>query len=505
MSTINLAELGKQSKEKKKELARNDVVYFINNFCYTFDPRPDVFPHDIPFTLYPFQEDHARYLVQCIREGHDDFTEKSRDMGVSWVTLAVLLWFWLFESGFQGLVGSRKEDYVDNGEVDSLYGKFDYLIRHLPIYMLPEGFNDKKDRTYMTLSNPENGNTILGESANKNFSRSGRYTVVFFDEFGFWNFASNSWQAAGDATRCRLAVTTPPNEPSYAKALRFSGRIKVTTLHWDLHPRKDQAWYEYESTRRSEDERLHELDISWEYTSTGRPYPEADQCPIGQYPYDPELPLYVSWDLGLDGVAINWWQPVKNSDWITLVESYEFSDKIIDFALPFFSKPIESRFIYNDKELALIENVKYWKPASHFGDPSGNARHIESGTSAYNTLRQAGIIVQTNDKANNFTTRRDESKKILMHLRINDTEGTKWWLQCVKNSRYPKRNEDSQSTTGIVKPVHDWTSHHRTSMEYFAVNYNYIPQSKPKPVLGWSGQGYGRKPIYKREESLLRR
>ena len=55
-----------------------------------------------------------------------------------------------------------------------------------------------------------------------------------------------------------------------------------------------------------------------------------------------------------------------------------------------------------------------------------------------------------------------------------DTENTKslnWeFLSAMQNARYPERNETSQSTGENYKPVHDQTSHFRTSFEYL-VNF----------------------------------
>lgn len=478
-SKIDLSNLLSEAERRK---AKKDCTIFVNEFLKTFDPRPDVIPHDVDFILYDFQESTVQKIVNKIFNGGDLFIEKSRDMGVSWVTLAILLWCWLYVDGFQALVGSRKEDYVDNGQIDSLFGKIDYLIRNIKDReLLPKGFNDDKHRTYMKLVNPENGNTILGESSNKNFSRAGRYTVVFFDELGFWPDARRSWQAAGDATRFRLAVTTPPDEPSFAKTLRFSDKIEVLTLHWKLHPKKDQDWYEYEKSRRNEEEVLHELDISWEYSSVGKPYPEINLIDIGRYDYDNSLPLYISLDIGLDAVAIGWYQPVRNSNIVTLVDSYENYDKIIDWYTPFFGKPISSDHIYTSDDIELINRVKMWQGGIFFGDPSGKQRHVESRVSPYEILwKDYGIVVQTNDIENNWPTRRDATKRILSHFRINDTPRNRWFIDCVASARYPKRDEEtSQSTTPINKPVHDWTSHHRTQLEFFSVNYHSLNNDDP--------------------------
>lgn len=475
LETTSKQELIELLNEADRRRAKKDPVFFIEHYLKTYDPRPEAAPHHLDFVLYDFQKRYVLELVDAITVGYDLFDEKSRDMGASWLALAVRFWFWCTADSYQSLLGSRKEEYVDDGTLKSLFPKLDYFIEHIkdPL-LLPEGFDNKKHRTYMKLVNPANGNTITGESSNKNFSRAGRFDDVLFDELGFWPDARSSWTAAGDATRCRHAVTTPPDEPSYAKTLRHSGQVKVRTWHWTLHPHKDQAWYEYEKTRRSEEEVLHELDISWEYSGVGKPYPEIKNVIIGQYGYDATLPLYVSIDLGLDAVAIGYWQPVRNSNYITLVDAYENYGKLIDWYAPMFGKDIDSRFTYTDDDLEFINQVKLWKGGVFYGDPSGKSKHIESNVSPYEILqREYNIYVQTNDLENDWPSRRDAAKRTLSNLRINDTPRTRWFVECISSARYPKRDEEtSQSVTPISKPVHDWTSHHRTQLEFFAVNYH---------------------------------
>lgn len=457
---------------KRRKAAKNRIV-FVREFLKTFDPRPEAAPHHIDFDPYGFQEDFIEDIYRAIKEGHDEFIEKSRDMGASWCVLAVIFWCWIYEDGFQALLGSRKEDYVDDPDMKALFPKFDYFIEHCKDKSVLPNFK----RTYMSLINLDNGNAIVGESSNPNFGRAGRFTVILYDELGFWPDAKRSWTAGGDATRCRIAITTPPDEPSYAKVLRFSGLVHVITLHWSLHPNKDQAWYEGEKKRRTPEEILHEIDISWEYSAGGRPYPEADALPWGEYPYDANLPLYVSLDVGLDRVAIGWWQPVRNSDWWTLVEAFEEEDRIIDWYYPFFGLPIDSsgKYVYTDEHLAMIEHVRYWKRGIFFGDPSGKSRHVESQESPYGKMKQVGLYVQSNERENDWKSRRDATRRLLPRLRLNDTPGVRWWHTCMTSAAFPKRAEQSQATTAIVLPIHNWTSHHRTMAEFFAVNYKNFP------------------------------
>lgn len=478
--------------EADRREARRDCVFFIEHYLKTFDPRPEAYPHNLDFKLYDFQKEYVYGLVKAIREGYDVFDEKSRDMGASWLALAVRFWMWCFEEGYQSLLGSRKEDYVDNRTLDSLFGKLDYFINNIrdPL-ILPEGFESNKHRHHMKLVNPVNGNVIKGESANENFSRAGRYKDVLFDEIGFWPDAYSSWAAAGDATRCRQAVTTPPDTPSYAKILRFSGQIMVRTWHWRLHPNKDDTWYEYEKSRRTDEEVLHEIDISWEYSSTGTPYPEITSITKGAYPYNPDMPLYVAIDLGLDAVALGWYQPIPNTDWIVLIEAYQASNHIIDWYLPFFGRgdcvagetcaycSEKHTFEYNASDSEFIRSIEKWKQPIFYGDPSGMSKHIESAVSPYTILGRHNIKVEVNNLENEWIPRRDSVKKLIPHLAMNVTPRTEWWLECVRSAHYPKRSEESQAVNPITKPVHDWTSHHRTQTEFFAVNYKPVRKREP--------------------------
>ena len=466
--------------KERNELAKDDVLYFINHLN-TFDPRTKV--KDIKFTLYPYQIEYAKQLVKHIKEGKDLFIEKSRDMGVSWVTLAVILWFWIYEDGFQALIGSRKEDYVDNRQVDSLFGKFDYMLRCWQV----EGYLPDKHRTYMKLTHPTNNSVILGESANANFSRAGRYQVIFFDEMAFWPFEQNSWEAAGDASPCRLAVTTPSSQPSYSKALRNSGLVEVKTLHWRLHPNKDDDWYEREKLRRTNEEVARELDINWEGSLENIVYPEISNGQVGVYPYVPEYPLYVSWDFGLDGTAIGWWQKSPQTGKHRLVEAYYRVNKPIPFFMPLFGNPIDSSSGYTQEDLDVVNEVKDWAKAIHYGDPDVEKRSYQTKemTSTRDVLQKHQIYVQTNTLSNDFESRKTETKLLLQQgIEINDTAGTRVWLEAVKQSRFPKRQEGSQATTGITKPIHDWTSHHRSSLEYYAVNVKDVGTEK-KPITSY--------------------
>lgn len=449
--------------------AAENPVYFINTYGTTFDPRTP--RKDLAFNLYPFQEDLVTKIWELILSGRyeDLFIEKSRDMGATWLALAAMLHIWLFIPGYQFLIGSRKEDAVDNWQMDTLFPKLQYLLERSPFR--PAGYNSKKDRKFMKLINAENGNLFSGESANPDFARSGRFNAALFDELAFWPWAQSSWEAAGDSTPCRIGITTPSDQPSYAKQLRNGGKATLVSLHWRLHPKKDQSWYDHEKSRRTSEELAREVDINWEGSLEGTVYPEIAHAEVGTFPFIPQQGIFTGWDFGLDGTPIQWWQlNPKNGKW-RLIESFEKKDKVIEYFFPLFGQPLDSKHAYAPEDLELIKRTSILPQPTHFGDPDVEKRSYQTGSKTREELEKVGIYINTDPRSNDLETRKTATKLLLQGgIEVNDTPQNLHWLECMQQSRYPKRQDTSQSTTPNIKPIHDWTSHHRTATEYFAIN-----------------------------------
>ena len=204
---------------------------------------------------------------------------------------------------------------------------------------------------------------------------------------------------------------------------------------------------------------------------------------VGKFKYDPLLSLYVTWDFGLDGTAIQWWQVDVRTNRKRLIDAYTNSDQPIHYFFPLFNNPIDTLFSYESKDLEFIRKVKNYKKAIHFGDPDVAKRAYQSKkrTSTRLELEKVGIYVQTNTESNDFFTRWEKTKVMLRSgVDVDDNFGTQQWLDAMQEARFPQRSENTQSTTAITKPIHDWTSHPRTATEYFAVNYK-------EPVIVNSG------------------
>ena len=297
---LRRARVNLEFREMLKRLFYEDILFAFNAFFYTLDVRRRPFHHQ-PFCTYPYQDREILALRDAINDGKDKCLEKSRDMGVTWIVLGTMFWFWCQPSGGADfLLGSRIEDYVDKkGDPRTHFAKLRYLLNRLPKWLRPKGFSPRSHDTFMKLVNPTTESSFTGESNNPNFSTQGRYLGILYDEFAKWEGSDESaWTAGGDASPCRIAVSTPFGAGGQFYRLVTDGRTQKATLHWSLHPRKARGlsclwpapnehergdrgllyqpeekltspWYESECKRRLPSEIAQELDI--DYLGAGRP------------------------------------------------------------------------------------------------------------------------------------------------------------------------------------------------------------------------------------------
>lgn len=468
---------------------RVDYEFFIDYFIDTFDPRPRT-GNDRPFLLYDFQRDALRTIHEHVEHPSDLVIEKSRDMGITWLILAYVFWRWLFDSGFSAHLGSLKESEVDNRSISSLFGKIDYMIRRLPGWMMPEGFREKRHRKKLHLEHPDpaRNNLISGESSNPDFSRSGRHTMIVMDEGAGWDYFEEAWMAASQTSPCRIAISTPKGKNAFWRVVS-SGKIDVLTLHWTLHPHKDQAWYDEQKSRMTDEEVAQELDISYERSASGVVYPGWLDVPKGNYPFEKGWPLWISIDFGLrDDTALVVWQRNPENQRFRAIDCYSNSGKPIDFYVPFLTGEINSEHQdwYTQSDLAWISERSLWGPAIIYGDPAGKQRAQTDGRSVIDVLRsEYGVNVVTNDYARDFPTRKRMTELGLRTLDVN-LPACNRLDAAMQNARFPERRIDASASQN-VRPLNDWTGHYRTAVEFFFVNVPMNqPARRPKPTVSKS-------------------
>jgi hypothetical protein len=440
----------------------------------------------LPFVPMPHQEALVReiltaYLSRDARgrlEKVTIFVEKSRDMGATWVVLAVIVWLWLYERGFTCLLGSRVETLVEKNpgsrNEDTLLGRCEVLAMGLPEWLRPDGVSmlDKATRQSMLWTNPSTGNQLTGESANGNFGRQQRKTAVVFDELAFAEYQRSIIRGTADTCRLRIFLTSPDPDADACKELMRRPGVRVVTQDWRLHPDKTVAWYEKQREDRSEEEIANELDLSWEGGAERRIYPEWDDVGVRPLTFTPGWWLWGGIDFGRSdptGIVIGQEDPMTGR--VRILCSYMRAGEGIDFFYPFMTlRPIGTGLhTYGDHEQALSRQIQTWiKLAGEihwFGDPAGNQISQAANTSVLQQLSAKGIVVTTNPRINSHDERQTRCKLLLRVAERDSTLCSSLDL-AMRNYRRPARRD----SVGYQKKALHHHSHLPTALEYYAVN-----------------------------------
>lgn len=494
----------------------NDPVYFIENYLYT-DKNENFFSSQIrtlvPFLLFDYQVETIDGFLESVNGGERVFLEKSRQMGISWLVCAFALWGFLFRD-WKILFLSQKEDYVDKiGDMQSLFQKIRFMVVKLPKWMLPmpdRDFNDPKYKidkwinAYMPrlrIHKPAGFGTgsISGESANKNASTGGTYRFVFMDEMAKMENARGINTAVQATTGCIIYNSTPLgkfNEYYRMRTLAIKGKMRMMRLHWSRNPFYTREWYEWKTHAMLPEDIAQEFEINYEGSVEGRVYPTfanipTGDCKFGRYEYDPYLPLYISIDNshgGIDNHAIIVAQVTANGK-IRIIDSHQFpSYTTIDECASLLAKQPVGHL--DDEALNFYERIKDYKPATYIADPY-DSDATWNDTSIIKIYKNYGIILNVPERKKTIQERirinRLNMNRIEVNVDMEDAESPNWdFVSSIQNSRYPKREETSETTADNHKPT-KLGSHFRTSFEYL-VNF-LIEAEESMGIIGGKRQG----------------
>jgi hypothetical protein len=235
--TLCELELDRSARGPLLERAARDIVWWVNEYCWTYDPRLSG-EKFIPFKLFPKQAEYLLWLEERERTKTSGAVEKGRDMGMSWLCMAFLVHRWLFTPGFAGSMGSRKEELVDSrGDPKTLFEKMRMILLRLPDWMMPVGFDRKIHDNFRKLINPANGATISGE-AGANMGHGGRSSVYFVDEAAYVDPGDNIEAALPDNSNVVIYVGTHHGPSTSFNRMIESKEFSVFRMTWLDDPRK---------------------------------------------------------------------------------------------------------------------------------------------------------------------------------------------------------------------------------------------------------------------------
>lgn len=240
-----------------RKFYHDNPVAFINHWCDTYDPRNAAKgnPVVIPLILFDKQAELVEFIVGCLKAEESGMVEKSRDMGASWVCIAVTVWLFLFWNQVAIGWGSRKREQVDRlGDQSSLFEKIRMLLRSIPDVFKPRGFGEHS-MTYMRCLNTGNGSTITGEIGD-DIGRGGRTLCYFVDEAAYLEHPEMVEAALMGNTRVRIDVSSVSGVGTLFQRKRDAGvdwsrgqpiikaRMNVFVMDWSDHPMKTQEWHD---------------------------------------------------------------------------------------------------------------------------------------------------------------------------------------------------------------------------------------------------------------------
>ena len=214
-----ILEAGYRSPEVAHELwitCSRDPVFFISVFGWLLEVRGEAEwntqhrlrkQKEIPFILREYQREAVVRSVEALGR-RDVIVEKSRETGVTWIYVALAVWDWVFHGQTHISFVSKDLLSADNqNDPDSLFSKFEFFLKHLPLWLRPHWERHIANHTF---KNTDNESSLTAYPATANIGRGGRKSWALMDEFHF--FEPGEDYAALDSsvgvTFCRVFVST---------------------------------------------------------------------------------------------------------------------------------------------------------------------------------------------------------------------------------------------------------------------------------------------------------
>lgn len=257
---------------------KHNPIDFISDWGITYDPMraKEGMPAYLPFILFNKQIEWLEWVLERWHTRTPGITEKSRECGVSWLSIALGCTLCLFNEGLAIGYGSRKAEYVDKlGVPKSLLEKGRIFLEWLP----PE-FNygwirsNKHNSSLMKLTFPATNSIISGEGGD-GIGRGDRASLYFVDESAFLERPQLIEASLSNTTQCRIDVSTVHGNSNPFALKRHAGNISVFTFHWRDDPRKDIEWYKKQEEILDPITLAQEVDIDYLASVEGILIPSA--------------------------------------------------------------------------------------------------------------------------------------------------------------------------------------------------------------------------------------
>ena len=243
-------------KQITKEILKSgkDPVYFINNYAKISHPMHGL----IPFKTYDYQDD----LLEVFNDHRFSVVLKARQLGISTIVAAYVVWLMMFYRDKNILVLATKFQTASN-----LVKKVKSIIKNLPKWVRMAEIS-VDNRTSFELSN---GSQIKASSTSADAGRSEALSLLVIDEAAHVENLEELWTALyptlSTGGRC-IALSTPNGvgnwfHQTYVESVNDSNNFESMELRWDVHPDRDQEWFEKETKNMSRRQIAQELECNF--------------------------------------------------------------------------------------------------------------------------------------------------------------------------------------------------------------------------------------------------
>lgn len=241
----------------KQEYIRcvTDPVHFFKKYCYISHPVRG----RVLFHLYDFQES----TLNLFQKERFVIINKSRQLGLSTLVAGYALWMMLFNKDKTVLCIATKQETA-KGMVE----KVQFMYNNLPNWLR----GNKKPLTDSKLSlKLPNNSEIIASSAAPDAGRRYAISLLLVDEAAFIEGIDTIYTGIKPtiATGGKMIALSSPNgvgnwfHRTYTEALSNENDFLPLQLKWDLHPERNQKWYETEKKNMSAREFAQEYDCDF--------------------------------------------------------------------------------------------------------------------------------------------------------------------------------------------------------------------------------------------------
>jgi hypothetical protein len=229
----------------------------------------------IRFKLYPFQED----LIRMYEAHRLIIIVKGRQLGISTLTSAYILWFLMFHAEKTVLSIATKEKVAA-----------EIVKRARRMYaMLPDWFHELKHKdgdplfkfdrdSTSAFKFEKNGSQAVASATSPDAGRSFAVSLLIIDEAAHVDRMDETWKALSPTIstggRC-IAFSSPNGQHNwfykmYEQAEKGRNGFHPVKLPWNVHPDRDDEWFETEKQKFNHDLKALAQEHEADFLATGR-------------------------------------------------------------------------------------------------------------------------------------------------------------------------------------------------------------------------------------------